>query len=98
MAHLYRDLSVQSLYADLKAGYTLKQWQDKIERSTTLYIGNLDTETTDYQLHALFGRVGEVKRIIMGKIATIRRRHAASASLSTYGAQTRRTRYASLTE
>ena len=67
MAHLYRDLSVQSLYADLKAGYTLKQWQDKIERSTTLYIGNLDTETTDYQLHALFGRVGEVKRIIMGK-------------------------------
>ena len=66
MAHLYRDLSVQSLYADRTAGYTLRQWQDKIECSTTLYIGNLSKDSTEYQLHALFGRAGEVKRIIMG--------------------------------
>lgn len=36
------------------------------ENSCTLYIGNLSFYTTEEQLYALFGRVGEVKKIIMG--------------------------------
>ena len=66
MAHLYRDLSVKSLYTDRKYEGGQRQWQRAIESSTTLYIGNLSFYTTEEQLYALFGRVGEVKRIIMG--------------------------------
>ena len=70
MAHLYRSdiLSVQSRYTERIAIQCKdpKQWQEAIERSTTLYIGSLSNYTTEYQLHALFSRVGEVKRIIMG--------------------------------
>ena len=66
MAHLYRDLSVKSLYTDRKCDGGQQQWQKAIELSTTLYIGNLSFYTTEEQLYALFGRVGEVKRIIMG--------------------------------
>ncbi|KAK7090272.1 nuclear cap-binding protein subunit 2-like [Littorina saxatilis] len=35
-------------------------------KSTTLYIGNLSYHTTEEQIHELFGRAGDVKRIIMG--------------------------------
>ena len=66
MAHLYRDLSVKSLYTDRKYNGGQRGWQQQIEQSTTLYIGNLSFYTTEEQLYALFGRVGEVRRIIMG--------------------------------
>ena len=66
MAHLYRDLSVKSLYTDRKFEGGQRGWQQRIEESTTLYIGNLSFYTTEEQLYALFGRVGQVKRIVMG--------------------------------
>ena len=34
--------------------------------STTLYVGNLSFYTTEEQLYELFGRAGDVKKIIMG--------------------------------
>ena len=34
--------------------------------STTLYIGNLSFFTTEEQIHELFSRAGDVKRIVMG--------------------------------
>jgi len=34
--------------------------------TTTLYIGNLSYFTTEEQIHELFSRAGDVKRIIMG--------------------------------
>ena len=34
--------------------------------STTLYIGNLSYYTTEEQLHELFSKYGDVKRVIMG--------------------------------
>ncbi|XP_014772745.1 nuclear cap-binding protein subunit 2B isoform X1 [Octopus bimaculoides] len=34
--------------------------------STTLYIGNLSFYTTEEQIHELFSRCGDVKRIVMG--------------------------------
>ena len=66
MAHLYSDLAAKSLYTDRKFMGGQKQWQRQLEESTTLYVGNLSFYTTEEQLYAMFGRVGEVKRIIMG--------------------------------
>jgi nuclear cap-binding protein subunit 2 len=66
MAHLYRDVSVKSLYKDRKFGGGQREWQDQLEKSTTLYIGNLSFYTTEEQLYALFGQVGDVRRIVMG--------------------------------
>ena len=34
--------------------------------STTLYVGNLSYFTTEEQIHELFGKCGDIKRIIMG--------------------------------
>ena len=34
--------------------------------STTLYVGNLSYYTTEEQIHELFSKCGDVKRIIMG--------------------------------
>lgn len=34
--------------------------------STTLYVGNLSFYTTEEQIHELFSKCGDVKRIIMG--------------------------------
>lgn len=41
--------------------------QDKLLiHATTLYVGNLSFYTTEEQIHELFNKVGDVKRIIMG--------------------------------
>ena len=63
MAHLYRDLSVKSLYQDRKFE---GNWKRKIETSTTLYVGNLSFYSTEEQLYEFFGAAGELKRIVMG--------------------------------
>ena len=66
MAHLYRDVGVKSLYKDRKFNGGTREWQEQLEQSKTLYIGNLSFYTTEEQLYALFGTVGAVKRIVMG--------------------------------
>ena len=66
MAHLYRDTGVKSLYTDRKCNGGQREWQQRIEESTTLYVGNLSFYSTEEQLHAIFGRCGEVKRVVMG--------------------------------
>lgn len=41
--------------------------QDKLLiHTTTLYVGNLSFYTTEEQVHELFSRVGDLKRIVMG--------------------------------
>lgn len=42
------------------------EWKKKLERSSTVYVGNLSCYTNEYQLYELFTRCGSVKRIIMG--------------------------------
>jgi nuclear cap-binding protein subunit 2 len=37
-----------------------------LQTTTTLYVGNLSFFTTEEQVHALFSRAGEVRRVIMG--------------------------------
>ena len=53
-------------YVDSNAKMTQEEMQEKINTSSTLYVGNLHPATTDRQLHALFGQCGRVSRIIMG--------------------------------
>jgi len=50
MAHLYKDTGVKSLYSDRKFMGGKDGWQDAIESSTTLYIGNLSFYTTEEQV------------------------------------------------
>lgn len=66
MAHLFRDLSVKSLYADQKYAGGRDKWNHQIRLSTTLYVGNLSFYTTEEQLHELFAKCGPLKRIVMG--------------------------------
>lgn len=42
------------------------EWKKKLEKSTTVYIGNLSCYTNEYQLYELFTRCGSIKRIVMG--------------------------------
>ncbi|EKV05102.1 Small subunit of nuclear cap-binding protein complex [Penicillium digitatum PHI26] len=39
---------------------------DKLKNATTLYVGNLSFYTTEEQIHELFAKCGEVKRLVMG--------------------------------
>ncbi|KAL1964953.1 hypothetical protein VTN77DRAFT_6153 [Rasamsonia byssochlamydoides] len=37
-----------------------------LENATTLYVGNLSFYTTEEQIHELFAKCGEIKRLVMG--------------------------------
>ncbi|KAF2397954.1 RNA-binding domain-containing protein [Trichodelitschia bisporula] len=39
---------------------------DKLREATTLYVGNLSFYTTEEQIHELFSKCGEIKRLVMG--------------------------------
>ncbi|EOD20954.1 hypothetical protein EMIHUDRAFT_47691, partial [Emiliania huxleyi CCMP1516] len=55
-----------SLYTDRKFEGGRGRWQEAIEQSATLYIGNLSFYTTEEQLYEFFGKTGEVRRVVMG--------------------------------
>lgn len=40
--------------------------ESKLSAASTLYIGNLSFYTTEEQIHALFSKAGELKRLVMG--------------------------------
>uniref|UniRef100_A0A7N5KLQ3 Nuclear cap-binding protein subunit 2 n=1 Tax=Ailuropoda melanoleuca TaxID=9646 RepID=A0A7N5KLQ3_AILME len=40
--------------------------EEDVKASSTLYVGNLSFYTTEEQIHELFSKCGDVKRIIMG--------------------------------
>jgi len=50
----------------LRAGNKEEDYYDALERSTTVYVGNLSFYTTEEQIHEVFSKVGDVRRIIMG--------------------------------
>lgn len=41
-------------------------YKEKIEKSSTLYVGNLNLMSTESDIHKLFSKAGYVKNIIMG--------------------------------
>ena len=45
---------------------TRSELERKLESSSTLYVGNLSFYTTEEQIHELFSRAGDLKRIVMG--------------------------------
>ena len=40
--------------------------ETKLSNATTLYVGNLSFFTTEEQIHELFSKCGEIKRLVMG--------------------------------
>ncbi|KAL1957236.1 hypothetical protein VTO42DRAFT_6270 [Malbranchea cinnamomea] len=40
--------------------------EELLKTSTTLYVGNLSFYTTEEQIHELFSKCGEIKRLVMG--------------------------------
>jgi len=55
-----------SAYRDQHFKGSRQEQEKKLLQSTTLYIGNLSFFTTEEQIHELFCRAGDVKRIVMG--------------------------------
>ena len=66
MASLAASLAAPSAYKDAKFLGTYSEFVDALLASSTLYVGNLSFFTTEEQIHELFGKAGEIKRIIMG--------------------------------
>lgn len=58
-------LQLQQKYFFLLQGSRSEQ-ERSLKESTTLYVGNMSFYTTEEQIHELFSRCGEVRRIIMG--------------------------------
>ncbi|KAI9205093.1 putative nuclear cap binding protein subunit 2 [Polychytrium aggregatum] len=66
MAHIATSLGVPSSYRDQKYLGTADDLARELAESATLYVGNLSFYTTEEQIHELFSKAGEIKRIIMG--------------------------------
>ncbi|KAM0752951.1 RNA-binding domain-containing protein [Meredithblackwellia eburnea MCA 4105] len=66
MATVCQSLSCYSSYRDSRSSLSQQQQLDNLSKSSTVYVGNLSFYTTEEQIYELFGRVGGVKRIIMG--------------------------------
>ncbi|KAJ8331912.1 nuclear cap binding complex subunit [Batrachochytrium dendrobatidis] len=66
MSGIVPPLGAPSTYRDRKYEGGLIKLEEDLEKSTTLYIGNLSFFTTEEQIYELFSKCGEIKRIIMG--------------------------------
>ncbi|XP_013401273.1 nuclear cap-binding protein subunit 2 [Lingula anatina] len=55
-----------SAYRDQHFKGSRKEQEEALLHSSTLYVGNLSFYTTEEQIHELFSRCGDIKRIIMG--------------------------------
>merc|ERR1712183_1048072 len=53
-------------YRDHRFGGAREKQDHMLKNTATLYVGNLSFYTTEEQVHELFSKVGDVKRIIMG--------------------------------
>ncbi|XP_021894255.1 nuclear cap-binding protein subunit 2 [Carica papaya] len=66
MASLFKDQSKLSAYRDRRFPGTQEEFEQALQNSTTIYIGNMSFYTTEEQVYELFSRAGEIKKIIMG--------------------------------
>lgn len=58
--------SALSTYRDQRFNGSLREQERLLAESTTLYVGNLSYYTTEEQIFELFGRAGDIRRVIMG--------------------------------
>ncbi|KAI5186315.1 nuclear cap-binding protein subunit 2 [Nematocida homosporus] len=56
----------QSTYIDKTYGGTEEDYRKEVLSSGTLYVGNLQHQTREEQMHVMFSQIGRVKRAIMG--------------------------------
>lgn len=70
MAHLFHKIDVISQWFEERRQFYPENWieevQQKLNKSTTLYVGNLSFHTTEEQIYEFFSLTGVVKRVIMG--------------------------------
>mmetsp|Transcript_12744 Transcript_12744/g.14634 ORF Transcript_12744/g.14634 Transcript_12744/m.14634 type:complete len:234 (+) Transcript_12744:31-732(+) len=65
-AHLYESLRPKSNYYDKRSKLSPEEYQEKLMRSSTIYVGNLSFYTREESLYELFSRCGEIKVLKMG--------------------------------
>ena len=53
-------------YYDRKKFGSYEEFKRAVDRSSTVYVGNMDFLTREEQVYALFSYCGDVKRVIMG--------------------------------
>jgi RNA recognition motif-containing protein len=67
MSELYhQEDAPQRVYWDRKYYIDFQEQEQHIATSSTVYVGNLNFRTTEYQINETFARVGPIKKIIMG--------------------------------
>ncbi|PIN11439.1 Nuclear cap-binding protein complex, subunit CBP20 (RRM superfamily) [Handroanthus impetiginosus] len=66
MASLFKDPNKLSAYRDRRFPGTQEEFDEALQTSTTVYVGNMSFYTTEEQVYELFSRAGEIKKIIMG--------------------------------
>ncbi|KAJ3679546.1 hypothetical protein LUZ60_017557 [Juncus effusus] len=66
MASLFKDPSKLSAYRDRRFPGTQEEYEQALQASVTVYIGNMSFYTTEEQVYELFSRAGEIKKIVMG--------------------------------
>ncbi|KAL0326391.1 UNVERIFIED_CONTAM: Nuclear cap-binding protein subunit [Sesamum radiatum] len=66
MASLFKDPNKLSAYRDRRFPGTQEEFEEALQLSTTVYVGNMSFYTTEEQVYELFSRAGELKKIVMG--------------------------------
>ncbi|KAL2520182.1 Nuclear cap-binding protein subunit 2 [Forsythia ovata] len=66
MASLFKDPDKISAYRDRRFPGTQEEFDEVLQKSTTIYVGNMSFYTTEEQVYELFSRAGELKKIVMG--------------------------------
>ncbi|KAK1443592.1 nuclear cap-binding protein subunit 2 like protein [Babesia gibsoni] len=66
MSKLYHSISKERKYWDKKLCATQEEWNHRIQRSSTVYVGNLAFTTPEERIHEIFSNAGRINRIVMG--------------------------------
>ncbi|KAK4391280.1 Nuclear cap-binding protein subunit [Sesamum angolense] len=62
MASLFKDPNKLSAYRDRRFPGTQEEFEEALQLSTTVYVGNMSFYTTEEQVYELFSRAGELKK------------------------------------
>ena len=63
---MYRILKPENTYYDRKSFPSQEAYNEALDKSTTVYVGNLSFYTTQDSIRELFSLAGKIKDIIMG--------------------------------
>lgn len=67
MAHLYEEeLTIPNFYKYNEDFGKPEEIKQRIDKSTTVYVGNLKPTTKEEQIYEMFKSCGEIRRVILG--------------------------------